>query len=135
MILRTLPVLVVLATPLAAQQFTTAAEVKPILMATQANWVSVRAFNGQDLLYFTHLEAWRCGLDQILYSINGGPPTEWPMEPCYEGTATPNAITAQDRLPYTVLPLGSVADVVVSLVFDDGTIEGAKFERAQILIP
>ena len=131
---RLIAALLLAATPLAAQQFTTAAEVKPILKATQSSWISVRAYNGQDLLYFTQLLAWRCGLTEIRYSVNGAPPLLWDAEPCYEGMAQPNAIKAEDKLPYVTLPLNSIQFVVVSLVFDDGTIEAARFERAAVEI-
>jgi len=125
-----------IATPLLAANFTTAAEVKPILGATKANWVAVREFNGQDLLYFTHLEAWRCGLDQIRYFVNDGKPRVWETEPCYDDTNTPNAIKMPDgHLPYTVLPLGSVYSVTVEITYDDGTRESETFERAAIMMP
>lgn len=90
-----------------AQGFTTAAEVRPILEATRASWVAVREFDGQDLLYFTHLIAWRCGLNGVTFSVNSdsaGMP--WVMEPCHEGTAQPNAITSEEVQPYIALPLG-----------------------------
>ena len=118
-------------------KFTTATEVKPILGMTQANWVAVREFNGEDLVYFTHLLAWRCGLWDIQYGLNGQAPTEtFPMEPCNEGTATPNALTqVEDFLPYIVAPLGSVERVTVRLTYDDGTTEEASFDRGGVLIP
>ena len=99
----------------AAQGFTTAAEVKPILEATRANWIAVREWDGNDLIYFTHLESWRCGLSEVRYAVNGGVEQIWPMDPCFEDTAQPNAIAA-DRLPYTVLPLKSVESVTVTVV-------------------
>lgn len=85
----------VLALPglLEAQNFTTAAEVKPILRATRANWVAVRAYEGHDLLYSTNALAWRCALTGIRYGVNGAPPeTVLAMEPCYDSEAAPNAL-------------------------------------------
>ena len=68
--------------------FTTAAEVKPILSATKANWVSVREYEGQDLLYVTHLWSWRCGLNGMRIGVNGAEPETWPMPPCSSAQCT-----------------------------------------------
>lgn len=119
----------------ATGRFLTALEVKPILAATEANWVAVRAFNGQDLLYFTHLLAWRCGLFEIRYAVNGGAEQVFPAEPCYVDTNAPNAIKAETVLPYLTFPLGSVAEVEISLLYDDGTTGSARFARSSILMP
>lgn len=125
-----------LGVPATAQQFTTAAEVRPILEMTTANWVAVREWDGQDLVYFTHLLAWRCGLTAVRFSVNSTKSDHvWPMEPCYEGTASPNAIKAEQFLPYVALPLRSVDQIAVVLEMDDGTFLKASFERAQVLIP
>lgn len=123
------------ATAIWAQNFTTAAEVRPILQATQGNWLAVREYDGQDLLYFTHLESWRCGLSEVQYSVNGGDLQTWEMEPCYEGEPAPNAIKAEGRLPYTVFELQSVDSVAVTLFYDDGETASAEFARASILMP
>ena len=118
-------------------QFTTAVEVKPILGMTQSSWVAVRLYEGQDLLYFTQLLAWRCGLWDVRYGLNGAPATEvFPLEPCHEGTAQPNALTdIENYLPYITLPAESVKAVTLELHYDDGTIESASFERPAILMP
>jgi hypothetical protein len=122
------------AVPALAQQFTTAAEVKPILSATKANWVALREYDGKDLLYFTHLLAWRCGLDAVHYSVNGESEKQWRSEPCYESEVQPNAIKATDVLPFIGLPLQSVQSVAVRVIYDDGSEETAKFQRASILM-
>lgn len=124
-----------LATPALGQQFTTAAEVKPILDATKAKWVSVREYDGKDLLYFTHLMAWRCGIDEIHYSVNGGGDQLWQGEPCYDGEAQPNAIKAEGVLPFVTFPLGSIDSVTVRLKYDDGETDSATYQRAAILTP
>ena len=119
------------------QTFTTAAEVKPILTMTKANWIAVRPWDGNDLLYFTNALAWRCGVSEIRYGVNGAPAeTVLAMEPCYEGEAMPNALKLDgDIMPYVVLPLDSVATVDVVVVFDDGSEEPASYERKAVLIP
>lgn len=118
-------------------QFTTAAEVKPILSMTQANWVAVRDFNGQDLLYFTHLLAWRCGLWDVHYGLNGAPADQpVALEPCHVDTAQPNALVeVETYLPYLAFPPGSIETVTVTLTYDDGTSETASFDRKSVLLP
>ncbi len=118
-----------------AQTFTTAAEIKPILTATKPQWIAVREWEGQDLVYFTNLLAWRCGLASVRYSINGGEEQLLPMEPCHEDTATPNALLAEDILPYITQPLGSVQTVTVSVTYDDDTPDEANYERKAVLMP
>lgn len=118
-------------------KFTTAIEIKPILGMTKSNWVAVRAYEGQDLLYFSHLLAWRCGLWDIRYGVNGAPATEIvPMEPCNIETAQPNGLTDVITYPpYVALPLNSVETVYIEVTYDDGTSDFAQFARPEILIP
>ena len=118
-----------------AQNFTTADEVRPILDATKNNWVAVREYDGKDLLYFTHLLAWRCGLDQIFYTLNGGVERPFDAEPCYENEPQPNAIKVEDKLPYLAFDLGSVDIVSVRVVYDDGKEAMNSYERAEIMTP
>jgi hypothetical protein len=116
-------------------KFTTAAEVKPILQATKANWIAVREYGGSDLLYFTHLWSWRCGLGALAVSINGGPMTNQPLPPCHTDFASPNAILDTDGVPYATLGQGEVQQVTVQIVYDDLTHDVATFARGDIRIP
>ena len=127
--------LALLATQAGAQDFTTADEVRPILEATKSNWVAVREYEGQDLLYFTHLLAWRCGLDRIHFALNGGSERQFEAEPCYEGESQPNAIKVEDKLPYLSFELGTIETVTVRLVYDDGQEATGAYERASIMTP
>ncbi|WP_424965724.1 MULTISPECIES: hypothetical protein [unclassified Dinoroseobacter] len=121
------------ATPAMATGFTTAEEVKPILMATQSSWVAVRKFNGQDLLYFTQIESWRCGVQQIAFRVNGNAEQLFKfMEPCYEGTPAPNAFKLDSHLPYVAFPLDTLTSVEVTVTFEDGSSQTASFERSEI---
>lgn len=116
-----------------AENFMTAAEVRPILEVTQDSWVAVREYDGNDLLYFTHLVAWRCGLEQVRYAINGGELQLFELEPCYPDEATPNAIKAADILPFITLNLNEVDRVTVELTYDDGKVSMVDYERGKIL--
>lgn len=118
-------------------KYTTAVEIRAIVSMTKGNWVAVREFNGNDLLYFTHLMSWRCGLWDIRYGVNGAPADQVvALEPCHEDTASPNAMTDIDNFsPYVTLPLSSVDTVYVEITYDDGTTEFAQFNRNEILIP
>ena len=124
-------VLVAIALPAASlAQFNTAAEVKPILKMIKPQWVSVREFNGQDLLYFTLLEVYRCGIDQIRYVINDGKPRVWETPPC-EGDDAFSKIP-EGRLPYATFGVKTVKKVRIELTYDDGTAEWAEYTRKDI---
>ncbi|MDJ0821884.1 MAG: hypothetical protein QNJ09_08770 [Paracoccaceae bacterium] len=116
-------------------QFTTAVEVKPILTATKAQWIAIRDFNGQDLLYVTQIYAWRCGLVGLKVGVNGAAPEAWPVPPCHEGTASPNAITPEDGLPYRSYAAGSLESVSVELIYDDLSTDTADYDRAAVQMP
>jgi len=113
----------------AAGPFTTAGEVKPILAATRANWVSVREYQGQDLLYVTHLWSWRCGLDAIRIGINGAAPQNWPLPDCHLDQAAPNAILEGDGPPYKAYPLQSIQNISIDVFYDDQTVETLTVDR------
>lgn len=118
-------------------KFTTAGEVKPILGMTKGNWVAVRNYEGQDLLYFTHLMSWRCGIWDVKYGLNGAEATEvFDMEPCYADTATPNSMLMPDgQLPFLSFEENSIESITVELTYDDGTADTAVFERSAVQIP
>lgn len=125
--------LVAFATPAAAQQFTSAEEVKPMLDFTRADWVSLREYDGKDQLLFTHILAWRCGIDRISYAVNGEKRQRLKVEPCYEGETRPNAFKDTDFLPYVTFPVGSVDTVTVWLNYDDGSTDKEDYARKAIL--
>ena len=110
-------------------QFTTAVEVKPILGMTRGNWIAVREFDGQDLLYVTHLWSWRCGLVELKLGINGAPPEVWPLPECHLDQGAPNAVTDADGLPYRSFDLGSITQIEVQITYDDLTTEQVMFNR------
>jgi hypothetical protein len=115
-------------------KFTTAVEIKPIMNATKGNWVAVREYDGNDLIYFTHILAWRCGLVGVRYSINGGAMQDWPLAQCQIDTNAPNAIPSDAKI-YEVHPLQSVNSLSVEVIYDDLTRDSASFERKQVLMP
>lgn len=116
-------------------KFTTATEVKPILTATRANWIAVRDYNGQDLVYVTHLWAWRCGLLEVRIGLNGAPAEVWPLPDCHLDQPMPGVMLEQDGLPYRAFPPGSVQMIEVQLTYDDLSVERAIFDRGSILMP
>lgn len=119
----------------ATGRFTTALEVKPILGATRGNWIAVREFDGQDLVYVTHLWAWRCGLVAIHVGINSAEPEPWPLPECHEDTNAPNAMLPDDGLPYRAFPLKSIDTMTVEVIYDDLTTEKITFNRQGAMIP
>ncbi len=126
-----------LALPVLAQNFTSAAEVKPILSVTKPQWIAVREYDGKDLRYFTNLLAWRCGVQSVAYGLNGASPdTALMIEPCYDAEAQPNALKMdQGVLPYIEAALGSVQSVTVLVTYDDGSTDTGDYLRAAVMTP
>ncbi len=108
-------------------------QVKPILAMTEGNWVAVREFDGKDLLYFTHLEVYRCALEQVRYVLNTGKPEVWKQDNCE--TEQMFSPIDPERLPYVEYPLNSIQTVKVELTYKDGDVVVATFERAAIMTP
>ena len=102
---------------------------------TRANWVSVREFNGQDLVYVTQIWSWRCGLVEMKIGLNGEAPQVLPLPPCHEDQPTPNAILEGDGLPYVEAPARSVAQIEVHLTYDDLSTDSLRVDRAGRILP
>lgn len=119
----------------ATGKFTTAIEVKPILTMTKPQWVALRDYNGQDLLYVTQIMAWRCGLLGMRIAVNGQALEPWELPPCHADTNSPNAILAEDGLPYKGFAQGSVDTITVELTYDDLTTDTATYMRKAVLMP
>jgi hypothetical protein len=89
-----------------------------ILGLTKGSWAYFRDYNGRQLIYFTHLEVYRCGISQVRYSLNSQAlDKEWKLQPC--NLKAPHNITT-DR-PYITLPLGTAMSIAVQLTFTDGS--------------
>ncbi len=89
-----------------------------ILDLTRGSWAYFRDYNGRQLIYFTHLEVYRCGISQVRYSLNSKALDKvWTLQPCDPNA--PQKITTDT--PYIALPLGTAASIAVQLTFNDGT--------------
>ena len=93
-------------------------QMKQILNMTQNNWMSFRDFNGKQLIYFTHLESYTCGIKEVRYSINSDDLDKiWELHPC--DSKNPMSITKD--IIYLTLPLGTAKSIAVQVTFTDGT--------------
>jgi len=91
---------------------------KQILNMTQNNWVSFRDFNGKQLIYFTHLESYTCGIKEVRYSINSDDLDKvWELQIC--DTKNPMAVTKD--IIYLTMPLDTAKSIAVQVIFMDGT--------------
>lgn len=129
---------VLTATPFVANaqmKFTTAEQIKPILTATKASWIAVREYGGSDILYFTQLLSWRCGLSRLSYSVNDeNILKDWDIGHCDEDLPNPN-VFAEDQEIYATYPLGSIQSVTVHITYDDETTDQMRFERKAVFTP
>ena len=117
-------------------KFTTAAEVGPILQMTKGNWAAVREYDGQDLVYWSHIFSWRCGLKGAKYSINDAPLQDLPMPECHMKYQQPNSILNDEALmTFHRHELGSVKSVRIDVLLDNLTTQSVTLLRENILIP
>lgn len=104
--------------PLANAQSSLLGQEKHVLNLTKTGWVQFRDFNGQQLIYFTHLESYRCGIKAVHYSLDGDAlDREWKLQPC--DPRNPHAITTNK--PYITLPPGRAKSISVQVTFSDGS--------------
>ena len=115
-------------------QMVDAAQIRPILNSTKSQWIAVREWQGRDLIYFTHLLTWRCGLTQIQYSVNSNAVNQnWAFIPCDETSANPMALPPEQKI-FTGFDLNSVQNVTVKITYDDGGQDTMTYDRASIQI-
>lgn len=94
------------------------ASAKNILGALTQKWIEDRAWdNGSQLIYFTHLVSYRCGLSRIEYGLGAATPDrEWPLTPC--DPKNPYAIPeGQETYLRLAQPVGLVT---IRLTYADG---------------
>ncbi len=90
---------------------------KKLLKLTMSNWVHFRDWNGRQLIYFTHLEVYRCGIRKVQYSLNSDAlDRTYELQPC--DPKEPNTVTTDK--PYISLPLGTARSISVQITFEDG---------------
>lgn len=93
-------------------------QMKNIINLTKDNWIAYRDFNGKQLIYFTHLEAWKCGIEQVKYGLNENSLNqEWTLEACDEE----NQLIVTKDTPYLTFDLNSINVIKVEITFKDGT--------------
>ncbi len=91
---------------------------KKILPMIRDSWVGFRNYNGRQLIYFTILESYRCGIQEVRYSLNSDALDKtWKLQPC--NPKNPQAVTT--IRPYISLPLGTAKSIAVQLTFTDGS--------------
>lgn len=94
------------------------AQMKQMLNMTQSSWLSFRDFNAKQLLYFTHLEMYTCGIKEVRYSINNDKLDKiYPLQKC--DPKAPMSMTKEK--PYLTFELNRVKEVVLEVTFIDGT--------------
>lgn len=94
------------------------AQMKQILNMTQSSWVSFRDFNGNQLLYFTHLEMYTCGIKELRYSVNNDSLDKvYPLQTC--DPKAPMSLTKEK--PYLTFDLNTVKEVALQVTFIDDT--------------
>ena len=80
-------------------------------------WVAFREFNGE-LVYFSHLVSYRCGIAKVRYGLGDGPADKvFKLPPC--DPADPNSVPEKTTLSMKVPP--KTASMQVQLTYVDGS--------------
>ncbi len=90
-------------------------EMKKMLELTWTSWLGFRDFNGQ-LVYFTQLASFRCGLKEIRYSIDNGDSQVWELPACDPNN--PYAVPENTKL-FREIPK-STKNMQVQVTYFDG---------------
>ena len=108
-----------LAMPAQAQQAMPPEQMKQVIGMTRASWVALRDWNGRQLVYFTHLISYRCGLREVRYSINAGLPDKtFPLPEC--NPDMPFSVPKKAKI-WISLPPETVKSIAVQVTFKDGS--------------
>lgn len=92
---------------------------KQMANAAATQWVAFRDFNGRQLVYFTAVISYACGVSEIRWSMNSDSLDQnWPMPKCNE--YLPFSVSADSKI-YETLKLNTAKTISVQLVFKDGT--------------
>ncbi|MFN3823187.1 MAG: hypothetical protein ACK4RN_04335 [Pseudorhodobacter sp.] len=128
-----------LASPLAAQptDFTTPEGAAFIHQQIQHGILGFTEQGDNDLIYFTQLIGWRCGVQEVHYGFNEDlPVNRLPLEPCHRDLANPNTMKETGVGPYPLfvtVPKGSVQQVRLRVIYEDGNSATFLSERARSL--
>jgi hypothetical protein len=117
--------------------FTTAAGAAFIHQSIKDQILSFGDDGDTDTIYFTAILSWRCGVQGLYYGLNDAPAdTQFPLEPCYRELRQPNTnkeLGTNFPLSITV-PKGSVQQVTLRIVYEDGSTASFTSERAKNLV-
>ncbi|MFT3808841.1 MAG: STY4199 family HEPN domain-containing protein [Micropepsaceae bacterium] len=106
-------------------------EHKRMLEMTWTSWILIQANPGnesQQLIYFTGMTSWRCGIGKAMYGFNGaGLDKELVFPPCDE--KDPMAIPS-DFMPYMEAPPG-LQTMQVQVTYKDGTQSAVREYKPQ----
>lgn len=104
----------------AQQPMMAPAQMRAALEATGHQWIAFRNWQGRQLVYFTHLVAWKCAIGEVRYVINGrGLSETFPLPAC--NRQNPFVVDAEkDRIFLSFAP-GEVTEIGIQLTYGDGT--------------
>ena len=92
---------------------------KKILPMIKNNWIAFRNYDGRQLVYFTILQSYRCGISEVRFSLNDESLGEYfPLPPC--DPQRPHHIDTENWPSYLTMPLGTAKSAAVQLVYKDG---------------